>query len=158
MPQTCLKKHCCHNDNWHGHIKGCGRRMTFPRQLILQFMEKSKGHLSVEEIFNELKQTEPSLGIATVYRNLELLTQLGIVHKFDFGEGKTRYEFSQSKGRENHHHHLVCVKCKRIIDYKDFMGEEELLLKQTEAALSKKYNFEIKDHLIQFYGVCDKCK
>lgn len=158
MPHNCHKKHCCHAEHWHGSIKECGRRMTLPRSIILQFMENSTGHLSAEEVFTKLKQTEPSIGIATVYRNLELLTKLGIVNKFDFGDGKARYEFAQNKEGQNHHHHLVCINCKRIIDYKDFAEEEIELLKKTEQTLSKKYNFEIKNHLIRFYGLCDKCK
>ena len=157
--KKCCKNHSQHHcEHWHSHIKGFACRLTLPRKLIVDFMSTAKGHLSAEEVYTQVKEQEPTIGIATVYRTLELLTKAAIVHKFDFGDGRARYEFAQGPGALGHHHHLVCINCKRIIDYKDFIDEETELLKRTEAALSKKYNFEIKNHLIQFYGLCDKCK
>ena len=152
-------KRCYRKDGegWHGRFQGCGRRMTLPRQLILDFLHRTGGHLSAEEIYLKLRGKAPSMGLATVYRTLELLTELGIVHKFDFGDGRARYEFAEGPGSMGHHHHLVCTSCKRIIDYTDFIKEETELLKQTEAGLSKKYNFKIRNHLIQFYGLCADC-
>jgi len=152
-------KKCCQkeNGNWHGRFHGCGRRMTLPRQLILDFLHNKGGHLSAEEVFMGLRNKIPSMGLATVYRTLELLTDLGIVHKFDFGDGRARYEFAEGPASLGHHHHLVCTSCKRIIDYTDFIKEETELLKRTESGLSKKYNFQIKSHLIQFYGLCAEC-
>jgi Fur family ferric uptake transcriptional regulator len=92
-----------------------------------------------------------------VYRTLELLVQMGIVLKFDFGDGRARYELAEDPKTE-HHHHLICMSCKRVINYSDFMDEEKEFLKQAEKGLSKKYNFEIKNHVIQFLGLCEKCK
>ena len=83
---------------------------------------------------------------------------MGVVSKFDFGDGRARYELAGKTESENHHHHLVCINCNRVINYTDFVDEEVEFLKKTENALSKKYNFEIKDHVIQFYGLCDQCK
>lgn len=151
---SCCENHC---ENWNHHIKGFGRRMTLPRKLILDFMATAKGHLSAEEVYLQLKQKEPTIGIATVYRTLELSTKLGIMHKFDFGDGRARYEIAKGPSSKGHHHHLVCIKCKRIIDYDDFIDKETELLQITEAALSKKHNFKITDHLIQFYGLCEDC-
>jgi len=131
--------------------------MTLPRQQILDFLHNKGGHLSAEEVFMGLRGKLPSMGLATVYRTLELLTELGIVHKFDFGDGRARYEFAEGPASLGHHHHLVCTSCKRIIDYTDFIKEETELLKRTEAGLSKKHNFQIKSHLIQFYGLCRDC-
>jgi Fur family ferric uptake transcriptional regulator len=81
---------------------------------------------------------------------------MGMLQKFDFGDGRARYEMLDNEN--NHHHHLVCTKCKRIIDYKDFIDDEVELLKKTEKGLSEKYKFEIKNHFLQFYGVCSDCK
>ena len=157
-----MKEHCehhfCRCEHWHNHIRGCGRRMTMPRSLIIEFMSKNKGHFSAEEIFLKLKEKEPAIGIATVYRTLELLTELGIVGKFDFGDGRARYEYADGKKSPGHHHHLVCTKCNRIIDYDDFSEEELSLIKRTEEVLNKKYNFKITNHMIQFYGICDDCR
>lgn len=152
-------KPCCRarGEGWHGRFHGCGRRMTLPRQLILDYLHADGGHRSAEEIFSALRPKLPTMGLATVYRTLELLTELGIVHKFDFGDRRARYEFAEGPGARGHHHHLVCTSCKRIIDYTEFIKEETELLKRTEAGLSKKYRFSIRNHQIQFYGLCEDC-
>ena len=100
----------------------------------------------------------PDIGLTTVYRTLNLLTQIGLVLKFDFGDGKARYELSSGSEKEGHHHHLVCTKCNKVIDYKDFIEEEEKLFKKTEKVLSENYNFEITDHLVRFYGLREECR
>ena len=83
---------------------------------------------------------------------------MGLVFKFDFGDGRARYELSEGPKGTRHHHHLVCTKCGRVIDYTDFIDDEIELLGRTEKGLSKKFNFKITNHLIQFYGLCDRCK
>lgn len=99
----------------------------------------------------------PNVGLTTVYRTLDVLSSLGLVSKLDFGDGRARYEMIQGPKESNHHHHLVCTKCNRVIDYDDFIDEEVELLKETEKGLGKKYNFKITNHVIQFYGLCSKC-
>ncbi|HOX22191.1 MAG TPA: transcriptional repressor [Elusimicrobiales bacterium] len=131
--------------------------MTLPRQMILDFLHSKGGHLSVEEIHLALREKLPSMGLTTVYRTLELLMEFGLVHKFDFGDGRARYEFAEGPASLGHHHHLVCTSCKRIIDYTDFIKEETELMRRTEEGLSKKYNFSIKSHQLQFYGLCANC-
>ena len=83
---------------------------------------------------------------------------MGLVFKFDFGDGRARYELSEGPKGSRHHHHLVCTDCGRVIDYTDFIDEEVELLSRTEKGLQKKFNFEITNHVIQFYGLCDKCR
>jgi Fur family ferric uptake transcriptional regulator len=143
---------------WHGKIRGCGYRLTVPRQAILDVLSKTSQHLSAEDIYLTVHKVYPAIGLTTVYRTLELLVQTGMVFKFDFGDGRARYELSEGPGSIGHHHHLVCTGCGRIIDYRDFIDEEIELLKQTEKGLSRKYKFKITNHLIQFYGLCEKCQ
>jgi Fur family ferric uptake transcriptional regulator len=135
-----------------------GHRMTKPREVIFEVLSKISGHPSAEEIHFEVYKRHPDVGLTSVYRTLELLVEMGLVQKFDFGDGRARYELSSGPKEDNHHHHLVCTKCKRIINYDDFIDDELELLKKTEKGLSEKFNFRITDHLIQFYGLCDKCK
>jgi Fur family transcriptional regulator, ferric uptake regulator len=142
----------------HGKFKGCGYRMTMPRQIILDVLSGTADHLSAEDIYHKVHSAYPSIGLTTVYRTLELLIHAGLIHKFDFGDGRARYELVGSAETTGHHHHLVCTGCGRIIDYADFINEEIDLLKKTEKSLSKKYNFKITNHLIQFYGLCDTCR
>jgi Fur family ferric uptake transcriptional regulator len=139
-------------------FRGCGYRITVPRQAILDVLSNTTEHLSAEEIYLKVHKIHPSIGLTTVYRTLELLIKTGIVFKFDFGDGRARYELSENPKGIGHHHHLVCTGCSRIIDYTDFINEEIELLKRTEKELSKKYKFKITNHMIQFYGLCEKCK
>ena len=143
---------------WHGKMKGCGYRLTVPRQAILDVLSKTSKHLSAEDIYLAVHKIYPAIGLTTVYRTLELLVQTGMVFKFDFGDRRARYELSEGPKSIGHHHHLVCTMCGRIIDYTDFIDEEIELLKKTEKGLSKKYNFKITNHLIQFYGLCEECQ
>jgi Fur family transcriptional regulator, ferric uptake regulator len=95
--------------------------------------------------------------LTTIYRTLDVLVQLGLVFKFDFGDGRARFELAEGPKGTRHHHHLICTNCNRVIDYTDFIDEEIELLNQTERGLSKKYDFRITNHLIQFYGLCSEC-
>ena len=143
---------------WHGRFRGCGYRLTIPRQAILDVLSKTSKHVSAEDVYFSVHRVYPGVGLTTVYRTLELLVQMGLVFKFDFGDGRARYELSEGPKGTRHHHHLVCTACSRVIDYTDFIDEEIELLNQTEKGLSKKFNFKITNHLIQFYGLCDRCK
>ncbi|MBN1823004.1 MAG: transcriptional repressor [Endomicrobiales bacterium] len=142
---------------WHGKFKGCGYKITAGRDAIIEVLSKADKHLSAEDIYLKVHSVYPGVGLTTVYRTLEILVNVGLVYKFDFGDGRARYELSQDEEGEDHHHHLICKKCNRVIDYSDFIEEEAELLNKTEKGLSKKYNFEITGHLIQFYGLCEKC-
>ena len=143
---------------WHGRFRGCGYRLTIPREAILDVLSRTSRHLSAEDIFLAVHKVYPAIGLTTIYRTLELLVQMRLVFKFDFGDKRARYELAEGTKGIRHHHHLVCTKCGRIIDYTDFIDEEKELLGQTEKGLSKKFNFKITNHIIQFYGLCDKCK
>ena len=143
-----------------GKFRGYGYRLTLARQAILDVLSRTDKHLSAEEIYHAAYKIHPASGLSTVYRTLELLVQIGLVNKFDFGDGRARYELEIGAEHKNHHHHhhLICLNCRRVIDYTDFIEDEVELLTKTEKGLSEKYNFKIKKHIIQFYGLCDKCR
>ena len=143
---------------WHGKFRGCGYRITLGREAILDVLTQADKHLSAEDIYMKVHSSCPSVGLTTIYRTLELLADMGLIFKFDFGDGRARYELAEGPSKENHHHHLVCVNCNRVIDYTDFSEDEIELLKRTEKGLSGKYNFKIMKHIIQFHGLCDKCR
>jgi Fur family ferric uptake transcriptional regulator len=142
---------------WHGKFMGCGYRLTMAREAILDILNRTTEHLSAEDIYFAVHKKYPGIGLTTVYRTLELLVQLGLVFKFDFGDKRARYELAVGPKGTRHHHHLVCTSCGRVIDYTDFIDEEVELLSLTEKGLSKKFEFEISNHLIQFYGTCKDC-
>jgi len=143
---------------WHESFKSHGYRLTAPRQVVMNVLSRTSDHLSAEDVYFKVQKVYHNIGLTTIYRTLELLVQMGLASKFDFGDGRARYELSDGPKGYKHHHHLVCTNCGRIIDYTDHIKEEMELIKQTEEALSRKFNFKITNHIIQFYGLCSKCR
>ena len=143
---------------WQQRLCDCGFRLTNPRVIIINILRNPDRHLSAEDIYLEAVKTNPSIGLTTVYRTLDLFSQIGVVQKFDFGDNRARYELTYNPTQKDHHHHLVCVKCKTIVDYTDFVHEELELMNKTEKALSKKHQFKIFHHTIHFYGMCNNCR
>ena len=141
-----------------GRVKGFGFRLTLGRDAVLDVLSRTEDHLSAEDIYIRVHETYPAIGLTSVYRTLDMLVNIGLVYKFDFGDGRARFELAEGPKGKDHHHHLVCTGCGRIVNYRDFIDEEVALLKKTEEGLSEKHNFAITNHLIQFYGLCEDCR
>jgi Fur family ferric uptake transcriptional regulator len=147
----------CGRMSWRKRFRGQGYRITIPREVIMDVLSASESHLSAEDIYMKVHRMSPHIGLTTVYRTLDILTEMGMISKFDFGDGRSRYELIKDT-REGHHHHLICTRCNRVIDYFDFINEELEFIKRAEEGLSKKYDFEIRSHVIQFHGICGECR
>jgi Fur family ferric uptake transcriptional regulator len=135
--------------------------MTLPRRIILDVLSESNEYLSAEEVYMIVHQRYPSIGMATIYRTLNLLSEMGIVTKYEFGEGKARFELAErevEESEEEHYHQLICTNCYRVIKYSDFSQQELELMNKIEDTLEKKYNYDIDRHVVQFYGRCPDCK
>lgn len=140
-------------DNIKYTLKMKGHKLTPQRKTILNTVIKSPGkHLASEEIYNEVKKACPDIGLATVYRTLQLFEGLNIISKINFGDGVYRYELNTSNDNMHQHHHLICTKCGSIFEVKFD------LLDSLEERIEKKYNFKIEDHNVKFFGICVKCK
>lgn len=127
-----------------------GHKLTPQRWAIISIFLMNRGrHLSADDVFTILKETYPNNGIATVYRTLDLLEEVKVLRKIDFGDGRSRYELADDEG---HHHHLVCTECGQIIEF------EDALLHSLEAAIERKTGFKIRDHVAKFYGLCADCQ
>ncbi|MDC7226207.1 MAG: Fur family transcriptional regulator [Spirochaetales bacterium] len=148
-------KPCCME--LEGGIRNRGLRMTLPRQLVAQVLESADGYLSAEDIYSIIREEYPAIGLATVYRTLVLLDEMGIVNRYNFGEGRARYIAAEDQTAE-HHHQLICERCYKVIKYSDFSEDERELYKKVESVLSEKHGFEIKRHIVQFHGICPDCR
>ncbi|MCG9968090.1 transcriptional repressor [Pelotomaculum terephthalicicum JT] len=127
-------------------------KFTSRREHILKVLLENKGnHLCAEDIYNLVKQKAPDVGIATVYRTLELFQEFDIINSMDFGDGRRRYEFGGVEGVNHHHHHLICTKCGAIIEV------NEDLLEELENRVSKQYDFNVTNHQLKIFGICKKC-
>jgi Fur family ferric uptake transcriptional regulator len=142
---------------WQGRFVAGGYRPTLARQAILQVIAKTPGLLSAQEIFPSVRKIYPRVGLATVYRTLDILTRMGVLNRFDFGDGQSRYELITGDNAD-HHHHLICVGCGRIIDCSDFDEKEYRFIEKLEKELAERHNFRINSHQIHFYGLCEKCR
>jgi Fur family ferric uptake transcriptional regulator len=140
-------------------LKARGYRLTRAREAVVGVLgEAEKGeHISAEDIYVRLHGISPAVGLTSVYRTLDLLVHLGVANKFDFGDGRARYELSEGPSGVPHHHHLVCEGCGIIIDYDEFIDEELRLVKRTERWLATRFGFRITGHMIRFQGVCSAC-
>jgi Fur family ferric uptake transcriptional regulator len=124
-------------------------KMTPQRKLIVDVFLEQGGHLASEELYNVVKQKDRTIGQATVYRTLKLLSDSGIAKEVHFGDGVTRYERSLGEG---HHDHIICEACNKTIEVMD----EEIERLQEE--LAAKEGFKLTGHKMYLYGVCGECR
>lgn len=130
-------------------LQNTGLRVTHQRLLILNVFLKSERHLTPEELYTIVKKKDPSVGQATVYRTLKLLSDSGIAMEVDFGDGVMRYEH---KFGHDHHDHLICERCKKSIEVVDEKIE------RLQEGLAIKHGFQLTGHKMYLFGVCSKCK
>lgn len=127
-------------------LKRAGLKVTLPRMKILEILENSnKRHLSAEDIYRVLLESDEEIGLATIYRVLTQFEGAGLVIRHHFETGQAVFELERGK----HHDHLICVKCGKIIEFVD----ESIEAKQKEIAA--KNGFRISDHSLIIYGICD---
>ena len=132
-------------------LKDEGFKLTHQRRNIVEGLLSANGkHMSSEEIYDIVKKDCPEIGLATVYRTLQVLDKLGYTNKLNLDDGCVRYELSLDKNAHNHHH-LVCKKCSKIIEV------EEDLLDQLEDVIKEKYGFDVENHDVKFNGYCSNC-
>lgn len=127
-------------------------KLTPQREATVEvLLENEASHLSAEDVYLLVKEKAPEIGLATVYRTLELLSELHIIHKLNFGDGVARYEFREENAK-HHHHHLICVNCGTV----DEIAND--WLETVEARVENEYDFKILDHHLMFHGICHRCK
>lgn len=122
------------------------KRNTKQKEIILKTIKSDKSHPTIKEIYEKVKLIDPSIGQATIYRNINKMVDDGIVLKLKVNTNTYRYD-----GNTNTHHHFLCKQCNNIIDIFD---EEEILIKDLE----NKYSININKCYIYLEGICDKCK
>ena len=132
-------------------LKDKGYKFTNQRSEIYNiFLEHKDSHLSTEEVFEYVSRVNPDIGIATVYRTLQLFEELNVLYKISFDDGVARYEIKSSIS-EHRHHHLICLDCGKVIEVKLD------LLDSLEDEIESEESFKIVDHNLKFYGYCKEC-
>lgn len=136
-------QNCMHN---------AGFKLTPQRQAIVKvLLDHHQEHLSAEEIYIELLRAFFSFGLATVYRTLDILTDLNLLTKISFEDGVARYDL-RTEDPNHFHHHLVCTQCGKTIEI------HEDLLSDVEKLVFRKYHFKVSDDRLTFLGLCQDCQ
>ena len=125
-----------------------GLKSTQQRELILEEFLRAGSHLSTEELYLRLRRKNPRIGSATVHRSLKLFAECGIAEQRHFGDGQARYE---ARGQDEHHDHLICVACGRIVEF------EDPRIEALQVEVAGKHGFSIVRHRLELYGRCPEC-
>jgi len=115
-----------------------GLRSTEQRRLIIDSFFDSHEHVTLDELLTRVRQDDPRIGYATVYRTMKLLSEAGIVH-----------ELAET---DTHHDHLICMECGNITEF------EEPLIEELQERIAARHGFLVKEHKHELYGVCNGCQ
>lgn len=135
-------------------LKDHGLKVTNQRIAVLEVFKAHFGvHLSVEEIYDFVKKDHPEIGLATVYRTVQLLSELELIDKVNLDDGYVRYEIGVMDGeKSHHHHHLICLSCGEVFAF----GED--MLDSLEERIDTTLGFKVVDHQVKLFGYCKNCR
>lgn len=130
-------------------LKQAGYRLTQARLTVLEVLESEHGHITSADVLEKVERINPAIGRASVFRTLELFTQLGFIRPTYIHTSLTPTYVLMHGG---HHHHVICTECKRFFEF-DNCGLEALT-----SNLQRELDIQISGHLLEFYGVCADCR
>jgi Fur family ferric uptake transcriptional regulator len=119
---------------------------TKQREAILEIFLSVTGHITGEDLYQRVRDLHPQIGYTTVYRTMKLLCEAGLAHEHNF-DGTTRYEIAHQ-----HHDHLVCIRCGKIIEF------ECEMIEKAQEQIAERYQFRVLRHRHELYGHCGKCQ
>ena len=129
-------------------LKENQRRITPQRMAVLKILAESKGHPSVEKIYEQVKKQFPTTSLATVYKSVAVIKELGEVLELGFTDGSNRYDGNKPFP----HPHLICTECRTIMD------PNLSALADVTQELTEETGFKITNHRLDFFGICPECQ
>lgn len=131
-----------------------GLKVTSQRLMVLNILSAhGDEHLTVEEIYDLAKEESPEIGLATIYRTVQVLLELHVIEKVTFDDGFARYELNgEETGSGHRHHHAICTQCEKVYSL------ETDLLDTLEKQVFESLGFEVTDHEVKLYGLCSACR
>jgi Fur family peroxide stress response transcriptional regulator len=135
-------------DQMMARLREEGYKITPQRIAIVKVLAESRGHPSVERIYDAVKGVFPTISMATIYRNVMIIKALGEVIELGFADGSNRYDGNKPYP----HPHLICINCKRVTDPE--VGSLEDMMQ----TLSAETGFQIISHRLDFFGICRSCQ
>lgn len=140
--------------NQTSDLKSAGLKATAPRLKILELFQRraeegnERRHISAEDVYKELVSQGVDIGLATVYRVLSQFERAGLITRHHFEADRATYELDDG----GQHDHLVCLSCGKVIEFVDPEIEK------AQAAVARRYGFELSDHTMVLYGLCPECR
>ena len=131
-----------------GHLESKQLKQTKQRKVIVRKFLELNSHVKAEDLYSHLKQTHPNIGLATVYRTLNLLKEARLVDQKMFADGRTIFEVLTPG---SHHDHLLCLECDNVVEFKDEIIEAR------QEALAAEFGFTLVNHNHDLYGICRSC-
>ncbi|AQW81973.1 Fur family transcriptional regulator [Campylobacter pinnipediorum] len=130
-------------------LRDNGLKYTKQREVLIKTLYNSDEHFTPEKLYIAIKEEYPELnvGIATVYRTLNLLEESDMVTSISFGSQGKKFELATKP----HHDHLICKKCGLIVEF------EDSIIEKRQTAIAKENGFRLTGHMMQLYGVCEQC-
>ncbi|NYE57040.1 Fur family transcriptional regulator [Carboxydothermus ferrireducens] len=122
-------------------------RMTRQKKVIIDILKNTKNHPTADWIYEQARRIIPDISLGTVYRNLRQLTQSGEILELNYGSSYSRFD-----GNPVPHYHFVCENCGRVYDV------DMPVLEKIEKEVEEKMGFSVKNHRLEFYGVCSDCQ
>jgi Fur family ferric uptake transcriptional regulator len=119
-----------------------GVKLTEQRRIIARVLTQSQDHPDVEELYKRAVKLDPKISIATVYRTVRLLSEIGVIDKHEFRDGRARYEIT-----EEHHDHLINIKTGEVVE---FSSDE---IRELQELIAKKLGYKLVDHRLELYGL-----
>ena len=131
-----------------------GLKVTSQRLMVLNILSAhGDEHLTAEEIYDLAKEESPEIGLATIYRTVQVLLELHVIEKVTFDDGFARYELNgEETGSGHRHHHAICTQCGKVYSL------ETDLLDTLEKQVFESLGFEVTDHEVKLYGLCSACR
>ena len=124
-------------------------KKTSQRSIIMNKLLDKGGHISAEELSNELKEDGHRIGLATIYRTLRVLKDSGVIEEHCFMENRSLFELHFP---DKHHDHIVCTSCGLVIE---FLNNE---IESLQQKVARENNFTLTKHIMNLYGKCEKCQ
>lgn len=138
-------------------LKKKGLKVTNQRLLVLEVLAENRDrHMTAEDIYELVKEDYPEIGLATIYRTVQLLLEMQLVDRINLDDGCVRYEIGENTygdtNGKHHHHHLICRDCGRVLSFRDD------LLEGLERHIEEETGFHVQNHELKFFGQCSKCR
>lgn len=131
------------------YIRSQGLRDTHQRGHVLETFLNTEDHVSAEDLYRRINRRKRKVGFATVYRTMKLIAECGLAREVIFDDGVARFEHSY---RHKHHHHLICTRCRKVIEFSSEVME------RGEKTVIEEHGFRMESHHFEIYGLCNECQ